>query len=442
MRDIGALYRELDPLQPLEARDHDLYVDWQHELDPQGGTDVKSRLVRTFVHNAGPERPIVRLLTGHKGSGKTTELNRVSSRLQAGSDGRRVFVSTLPAQQWLDTEDVQPEDLVLQIVRQLVADLREAGMSLGEQRFRSFFKGLWERARGTQLETLEVGVDPLKFSFSLQAFPTARAEFRKVLRGQLPTIFDLVNRELLPAARQYLREQHGYNDVLTIVDDLDKIPQKVLGDGRLTNHESLFLDNAATLRAINCSQLLTIPIELAYSPAQGRLRDDYGASIVTVPLISIATREGEPIERGEHALREILGRRAARVFGDDPGEIAAAAARIFADRDLLSRVLRMSGGHVRSLLVMLTEMLDQVDELPIAAATVDGYLSRSSRALARGLFAADRAILKEVRETGEATEDPRFFDLLRNHYVFAYEPEADDEEYWYGLNPLLAGMEL
>jgi len=439
MADIDALYREFDPLRPLEALDHDLYVDWQHELDPSGA-DVKSRLVRTFVRNAGPERPIVRLLTGHKGSGKTTELNRVSNRLQAGSDGRKVFVSTLFAQRWLDIEDVQPEDLVLQIVRQLVADLRAAGMGLGEQRFGSFLRSLWERARGTQLETFDVGLDPLRFSFSLKDFPSARAEFREVLRGQLPTIFDLVNRELLPAARAHLRDAHGYEDVLLIVDDLDKIPQKVLGGNRVTNHESLFLDNAATLRAISCSQLLTIPIELAYSPAQGRLRDDYGASIVTVPLIPIVTREGEPIAQGEQALAEILGRRAARAFGADPGDAAASVERIFADRDLLSRVLRMSGGHVRSLLVMLTEMLDRVGELPIDASTVDGYLSRSAKALARGLFAADRVILREVRQTSEATEDSRFFDLLRNHYVFAYEP--GDEEYWYGLNPLLAEVDL
>lgn len=94
---VAALYRELDPLRPLAADDDALYVDWQHELDP-GGADVRSRLVRTFVRNASPERPIARLLTGHKGSGKTTELNRIESALCDGMSGRKVFVSTLHAQ--------------------------------------------------------------------------------------------------------------------------------------------------------------------------------------------------------------------------------------------------------------------------------------------------------------------------------------------------------
>jgi hypothetical protein len=41
----------------------------------------------------------------------------------------------------------------------------------------------------------------------------------------------------------------------------------VLVDGGLTNYHSLFLDGSSALRAINCSMLLTVPIELAYSPA-------------------------------------------------------------------------------------------------------------------------------------------------------------------------------
>jgi hypothetical protein len=85
---VAALYRELDPLQPLAADDA-LYVDWQHELNPYGA-DVSSQLVRAFIRYASPERPIARLLTGHKGSGKTTELNRVASELCNGTRGKKV----------------------------------------------------------------------------------------------------------------------------------------------------------------------------------------------------------------------------------------------------------------------------------------------------------------------------------------------------------------
>jgi hypothetical protein len=436
VNDVSPLYRELDPLRPLEGDENALYVDWQRELDPRAA-DVKSRLVRAFVRNASPERPITRLLTGHKGSGKTTELNRVRRRLEEGQDGKRVFVSTLFAQRWLDLEDLQPEDLVLQIVRQLVSDLEDAGVPFGRRRFDEFFHSLWKRVK---LQTAEINVNPVKFSFALQDFPSEREKFRAALRGQLPTVFDLVNRELIPAARDHVKGDGGYDDLLLVVDDLDKIPQKVLADGRVTNHENLFLDNAATLRAINCSLLLTIPIELAYSPAQGRLRDDYGSGIVTIPLISIADQDGHRDAAGEAALIEILGRRAQRAFGAQAPDAASCAERIFADRALLERVIRLSGGHVRSLLVLVSELLDWVEELPVSEEVVERYVPRAAKDLARALVPSDRELLAELQRTGVAPEEARFWDLVRNHYVFAY--ESGDEEYWYGLNPLLREIDL
>jgi hypothetical protein len=436
--DVAALYRELDPLRPLAADDDALYVDWQHELDP-GGTDVRSRLVRAFVRNASPERPIARLLTGHKGSGKTTELNRVESALYGGKCGKKVFVSTLHAQRWLDIQDVQPEDVVLQIVRQLVADLTHAGVELGAQRLRGFFRSLWERSRGVRLDSVDIGADPLTFSFALNDFPTARREFRELLRGQLPTVYDLVNRELLPKARQHLQQQ-GFEDILLIVDDLDKIPQKVLTDQGLTNHENLFLDNAATLRAIRCSLLMTVPIELVYSHAQGRLRDDYGGAIATIPLITVQDRNRAPVAAGEQALIEVIGRRAKVAFAKPAIDTTTAAQQIFASEADLKRAVRLSGGHLRSLLVMLTELLDRVDELPLPRSTLEHYISRAAKDMARGLLPEGKEVLRAVASTKEQSSDFRFFDLLRNHYVFAY--EYGEDEYWYDVNPLLGEITL
>jgi hypothetical protein len=437
MDDVTALYRELDPLRPLRGDEDALYVDWQRQLDPDG-RDAKSRLVQTFRRNASPERPITRLLTGHRGCGKTTELNRVRDALSSDEGGSRVFVSMLFADEWLDLEDVQPEDLVLQIVRQLVNDLSAAGVALGEQKLKSLFGSLWERVKSARLETAEIGLDPLKFSFKVEHFPTARGEFRSILRQQLPKVFDLVNRELLPAAREQLARK-GFDDVLLIVDDLDRIPQRVLLAGGVTNHHSLFLDGSAGLRAISCSLLLTVPIELAYSPAQARLRDVYGGAVETVPLLPIVDRAGAPIAAGQDALIEIVGRRARQAFGTAQSPAADCAARIFFDEPLLRRVVQLSGGHLRSLLVIVSQLLDWIDELPVGAGTVDRYATETARDFARALFPPDRELLRQVAAEGASSEDPRFFELLRSMYVFAYRGEGGD---WYGLNPMLREIEL
>lgn len=438
MDDVTALYRELDPLRPLTPAEDDLYVDWQRQLDPEG-RDAKSRLIQTFRRNASPEHPITRLLTGHRGCGKTTELNRVRDALSSGRGGSsKIFVSTLFAGQWLDLEDVQPEDLVLQIVRQLVADLHAAGVPLGAQKFKGLFGSLVDRVKGTRLEKVNLGVDPLTFSFTFEHFPTARDEFRELLRAQLSTVFDLVNSDLLPSARRELALK-GFSDVLLIVDDLDRIPQRVLLDGGVTNHHSLFLDGSKELRSINCSMLLTVPLELAYSPAHAALKNTYGGAMHTLPLLPVVGRDGAPIAKGHAVLVEIIGRRAQRAFGTPASDPHACAARIFSDKELLGRVVRLSGGHLRSLLVIVSELLDWIEELPVGPGAVDRYVSESARNFDRPLRPSDRELLRRVAADGRSPEEPRFFELLRNMYVFAYGSEDGD---WYGLNPLLREIEL
>jgi hypothetical protein len=60
----------------------------------------------------------------------------------------------LLAEQWLDLADVQPRIWVFQIVRQLVSDLSDAGMTFAGTRFRNFF----ERFRhDVSVEGIELG---------------------------------------------------------------------------------------------------------------------------------------------------------------------------------------------------------------------------------------------------------------------------------------------
>ncbi|MGI9001532.1 MAG: hypothetical protein ACR2GH_07675 [Pseudonocardia sp.] len=425
MDPLTALSAQFDPLRPLAAAETDLYVDWQSRLDI--ADDVKLRLANSIARSPAPT---TRLFTGHRGAGKTTELNRVRQRLQDGIGGRKVFVSMLFAEEWVHLDDVQPEDLVFQIVRQLVSDLDQAGFSFARTRFQDTLAGVRDFLRGRfAVEGAEIGVDPLTVSLRFEAFPSARKEFRTLLQGLLPRIYDLINTEVLCRARTWLAkpENGGYADVAIIVDQLDRIPRKQING--YTNHENLFLDHNGPLRALNCDVLYTIPIELAYSRAHARLQDAYGSTILTLPAVPVTTRHGDAeFAPGLEMLREIVRRRADKA-GVPLGEI-------FAEDDLLDEVLRRSGGHVRGLFVMLGSILDRTAELPITQAIVTRGLRRAAADLALPLRAPDWEVLAQVHACrGQVGEDNNAWnELLRDRFVLAYE---DEEGHWYDRNPLL-----
>ncbi|HET7476745.1 MAG TPA: hypothetical protein VFJ97_12090 [Dermatophilaceae bacterium] len=417
------LYRAFDPMHPLGAHEKNLYVDWQREV---GIEDVKSTLVNAFVR--GGDQNVWRLFSGHSGVGKTTELLRVGERLGEGVRGRRFFVSTLRGEQWLDLDDIRAEDVAFQLIRQLATDLvNRGGMSFKAEEVRGWGSRIVEWLGKAELS---VGADWLGLSFTLKDFPGQRDEFRDLLRGQLPSLFDNVNEKLLRPAREHLARQGYSGGIVAIVDDLDKIPVRVIREGAaLTNHEQLFVHEGRLLRSLRCDVLYTIPIELAYSKAQNELTNQFGARVLNLPVIALRDQDGQPQPAGLKVLRKIYDLRVAAATTREP---------VFAEPRLVDEALASTGGHVRSLFVLMRELLDQVDQLPISAEVLTRVLRRLRRDMHRGLTPHERALLDQVAGDGREVDDEGFFGLLRSGYLLAY---LDDGTDWYAPHPWLGTLD-
>ena len=118
---LTAAFNSCDPARPLEAGD----ARWV-DLAPGRG-DEGSALAQCRKRILRSAYPLVQLLAGHRGSGKSTELRRLQRQLE--SDG--YFVAYFEADADLDIEDTEPPDLLLAYIRNLEAALREAGHQLG-----------------------------------------------------------------------------------------------------------------------------------------------------------------------------------------------------------------------------------------------------------------------------------------------------------------------
>jgi len=332
----------------------------------------------------------------------------------------------LMAEQWLDLSDFQPEELSFQIVRQLVKDLKEAKFKPSGT-VQEFFNKLGiDFSKQLGLDTVEVGGDPLlKVTFKNELVPyDVRRHFRELLQGQLPRIYDLVNGKLMKDARAWLARAQNVDDILIIVDEIDRTPR--LGE----NHEDLFIGRAGILRALDCHVLYTMPIDLVYSPRQQVLSDIYGTEILTLPVMPVLRPSGAINADGHKAMREIVYKRATAA--------QFKVTDIFESEDLLDDVLSASGGQVRTLIVLLRSMLNRVAALPITKQTVERDLRERASMLSRPLSRNDWSVLKQVHSTKRPVNGGNseiWNRLLRDSYVLTY---YDDEELdWYDWDPVL-----
>jgi hypothetical protein len=423
MDQLDALYQQFDPAHPLEANEEELYVDWQSEL---GGDNIKQILSRSIIRT-GPV-PVSRLFTGHRGVGKTTELKRVKQILE----GQRYFVSMLQAEQWMELNDIAPPDIVFQVIRQLVADLDNAGFDFAGSSFREFFKEIWTILnQPVELKEAKIKAGPIELGGILRTDPIARSQLRELLQQRLPTVYHLINQVILAKAREWLKQpvNGGYGDILVIVDELDRIPQKILNDQGLTNHENIFLDHAGVLRFLDCNVLYTVPIELAYSLRREALKQAYSSEILTLPVLPVVRRDGQDSGAGLKALCHIVERRAQQA--------GVELNQLFSEQALLERLCRLSGGHLRNLFLLIRSAIDRSDKLPLTGAAVRRTVAEQSNSLSLPLGKKEKDALKEVHATKAPVDSADiWYGLLRDLYVFAYTDEA--EQLWYDWNPLLA----
>lgn len=422
-----ALYQLVDPAKPLPANAEGdrLYVDWAREL----GDDVMSRLERGLVSSG--DLPAARLLTGHRGSGKTTELNRLRARLESGPLGGRYFVSVLQADDLLDLRGVRGQSVLFAMVRQLVTDLDGAGVGVARSAFDRALGALKGLLQAFTIDwSLPFG---LGISLALKDVVSERDELQRALERAVPSLVDTVNRDVLVPARAELAAKRGARDIVLVVDQLDRIPADAEVDGR-DLQRLLFVDDGRFLRGLHCKVLLTTPIELCESRARNALAADFG-EIYDLPSIPVRHRNDEPNEAGLAKVADILERRFAGA--------GLATADVFDDPAWCTRLCLASGGYVRALFMLLRSALERNRmEVPLPGAVLERALFAAADDADRSLRERELDVLRAVHATKDKPRDAEaeevFYALVRDRYVFSYDDERGRRYYdWYPVFELL-----
>lgn len=417
---LDEAYLAFDPLKPLQGPQlQAFYVD----RDRNPFTEMRAILLRA------PDVPDKLLFTGHRGSGKSTELNR----LTADPEIQRAFLLvSFGLEDLLDPLDLHYLDILIALEAAIYRAGRRAGIDLDPRLARQLTE-FW-MGEGRKVGFLPSEQEPplarLDSWFEALIGPFGKlrleAHTREVLRGALHgRIASLVTHIAWLAAT--IRERLGRN-ILVVIDDLDKPDLAIAQD--------LFYRRATSLTQPPCKLIYTFPIALLYTIEFRTVAHNFAGWFV-LPNIKVRTREGALHGPGIGTMQEVVHRRMA------PELI---------EPEALEYLVLMSGGVMRELTTLLRLACNKA--LVAGKSQITRREAEEAVAELRAVF--ERALRREhyaqlvqvaqdkrirdvhyVREPGNAEESElALLELLHNLSILEYR----DGEGWWDVHPIVASL--
>ena len=420
---IDKIYNAFDPFEPLKPGDP-AYVECG---EVRGDSNIKQDLGRKIVR---ANSPTCQLYGGHRGAGKSTELLRLKKYLE---DNNCFVVYFSADKEDIDSEDAQYTDILLACTRHLLQDLRDSN----PDPILYWLKDRWKELQELALTTVEIdglSVETAittfaKITANLRAVPSQRAEIRKLVDPHTTTLLQALN-EFIDDAQNQL--PLGKTKLVIIADSLDRITPTIQEDGR-TNHDHIFIERSQQLKGLDCHVVYTVPISLLYSSRANDLYDNYGDTTI-LPMIMVQQPDGSPYQPGLDKVKEIISQRIKKIKPNVNLET-----EIFDNKNILARLCLMSGGHIRQLMQLIQEAINNIDNLPITAKAAQRSITKLRDVYRRTIEEPQWSILSEVAKSQELQNSDDYRSLLFNRCLLEYVTldEQGELKRWCDVHPLI-----
>ena len=396
------------PLEPDDERYVPLYDEALTDADP---VQQLARAVEWSTES-------VRLLSGCRGAGKSTELRRLKRQLE--ESGHLVFLCDMKDYLNLSTP-VDASDFLMAVAGGFDDALRGKYQgALGSSK--SYWEALEELL--TSLKVEGVSVSAAAFKASLKSDPTFKERLQKSMAGHLGALVADVREfcvSRVAALRAHLRRPDG--QVVLILDSMEHI-RGIFANAEAVQKsvEMLFAGHAEKLRIPDLHIICTVSPSLKVRyPNIGELYD----GLEVLPSFKLHEQDGTPIELAYRAFEQVVGKRGdwRRLLG--------------ADRSVLQHLIRDSGGHLRDLLRFLVAVALRARTLPAPQRTVAAAVGQRKAEFlpipnddARWLATIAQTHQAEPQHLPEIQSLARFFDT---HLVICHRNGRE----WYDVHPLI-----
>ncbi len=386
-KDLDAAYINFDPTQPLPSVS-EYYVKRKHNPLEQ----IKRDLLRSNTHQ--PKF----LFSGHRGSGKSTELNRLIAYPEIQE---KYFTVQYSVRDVLDTAGLDYTDLLVSIGAQIFIKADEAKLKMRDKIVDQLngWKSLIdvEQEEGT---TIGAGVDAglsnffSKLLLKLKLEYVTRQKIREKVAGRISELMDII--DLITMEVELVTGKK----VLVVIDDLDKPDLKIANE--------IFYKMHPWLVQPKCGIIYTIPIALHYSADFGQVKSAFTENYV-LPNVTINKYEDrEPNEDGYAIMKEFVQKRMSLDLIEE---------------DALEYAIAMSGGVFREMARIIRKSADSAvarDDKVIEKSDVEDAESDIRNEFRRMLTTEDYMNLREICGKRELKGSDKCSPLLHNLSVIEY----------------------
>jgi hypothetical protein len=282
-----------------------------------------------------------------------------------------------------------------------------------------------------EIENVEFSAGLLRISTAVKNSPNARLEIRRLFEPDAGNWLHAANDVIGEASLRV--SQLGYDGLVILVDDLDKMILRSHNSAGCGTGEYLFVHRAAQLSAFQCHLVYSMPISLAYSHLESTIKSLYGGHVPVVPMTKVATAppKPRPYKPGIERMRELICVRLV--------DAGAKESDLFAEARFGDELIKLCGGQPRELMTLVRESI-VTKGLPIDRASLKRAQSEGCKDFARVLRQEHYPILARVARSGDPGRSEKTEALIRELLDMRAILQYCNENEWYGVNPQIGPL--
>lgn len=356
-------------------------------------------------------------LSGHRGTGKTTELLKLKNEIDETTCYFTVFCDL--SDEELDVNNIDFIDIVILILEKLIEALKEKKIDIPKANIEPFYEWYNQIITEINKQTDEsasievegkVGIDLFslfslvsKTKGKLSGSNSTKESIRTVFKNKFSD-FSLKFNEFILDIKDYLQKNEISKDLLFIIDGFEKI-------GSFEDRKKILIDNSNKFVEIKANMIITLPIEL-FSEV-GRLKEF--AKHISFPLITLD-------DKSKEKFKEFIYKRINK--------------NLFENEKTVEQIISYGAGSPRETLKIISNAYIEAEDEIIDLISVKNAQKSISEEMIKYLNTSEISLLKQVRNNNKIPFSEDLAKLLVKKVILEYDDGLEKQ-----INPILLDNE-